>query len=46
MRRALCPWCGKPMRWDRTMKAWDCGPEPEHGFWDPELQTLDYEGDG
>lgn len=37
--------CGKPMRYDRTMKAWDCGPEDEggHGFWDPELQDLERE---
>lgn len=35
-RVALCLECGKPMRYDNHMKAWDCGPEKEggHGFWD------------
>ena len=44
VKKATCPQCGKIMRWDRTMKAWDCGPEDEdgHGFWDPELQSLEY----
>jgi len=46
MRRvALCPQCGKPMRYDRRMQAYDCGPEKEggHGFWDKEVNYFDYE---
>jgi len=47
-RRALCPECGKPMRFDRTMNAWDCGPPEEggHGFWDDENLYEYEEGDG
>ncbi len=51
MNRALCPECGKPMRFDRNVDAWDCGPNEEggHGFWDPspslerEQDSLDWE---
>jgi hypothetical protein len=44
VKRALCPECGKPMRYSRQMHAWDCGAPDDggHGYWDPELQTLDY----
>lgn len=45
MKRALCPQCGKPMIWYASFKHWDCGPESEggHGYWDPEVNTFDYE---
>lgn len=44
VRRALCPQCGKSMRYDRDMQAWDCGPESEdgHGFWDIEVNEFEY----
>ena len=41
-KQALCPECGRLMTWDEHMQAWDCGPEPRHGFWDPTEQTLEY----
>lgn len=45
--QAVCPQCNKPMRYNPAVQAWDCGPEDEggHGFWDPELQDLEYRSD-